>query len=358
MTYGVSERTQVGEPLRVLVTGAAGFAGGYIVRSLLDSGHEVIGFDLAEYRPETRFVIGGDITKVAFEKGSIDDWPRVLEVFMRQRPSAVVHAGGQMDTNFLDEHPMVALQTNVGGTLNMLEASRLVGGVSRFVFLSSIGVIGKRIYEPIDANHPVITATTGPLGAYGAAKVAAESFCLAYQQSFGLDTRIIRPSALYGFGMSWYAPNYMKNIVEPAVLGQPVKLATGGPVPRDYTNVVDLASLVRAVIEGPGNADRVFYAATGLPLRTASDVCSIVRELVPGSQVEIADAWSDVDRAELPIRGQISIDNARTGLGWHPQFSDLRAGIVDYISRVRAYLAAGGSLSAPPTGLVKAPGQA
>jgi len=343
---------------RVLVTGAAGFAGGYILRSLLDAGHQVVAFDLADYRAETRFVIGAGLNAIPFEKGSIDDWPRVLQVFLRHRPTSVVHAGGHMDTAFLDEHPTIALQTNVGGAVNLLEASRLLGGVGRFIFLSSIGVIGKRIYEPIDSNHPIITATTGPLGAYGAAKAAAEAFCFAYQQTFDLDVRIIRPSALYGFGMSWYAPNYMKNIVEPAVMGQPVRLATGGPVPRDYTNAADLASLVNAVLAGPDDADRLFYAATGKPLRTASEVGAIVRELVPGAVVEIADAWSDVDRAELPIRGQISIENAMQGLGWSPQFADLRAGIGDYISRIRAYLATGGVLTPLPAGLVKAPGQA
>lgn len=74
-------------------------------------------------------------------------------------------------------------------------------------------------YEPIDADHPTITARVGPLGAYGAAKVAAEAFAFAYNQSFGLDTRIVRPSALYGFGMSWFAPNYIKQIVEPGGAG-------------------------------------------------------------------------------------------------------------------------------------------
>ena len=122
-------------------------------------------------------------------------------------------------------------------------------------------------------------------------------FCLAYTQSFGLDTRIVRPSALYGFGMSWFAPNYMKNIVEPALQGEPVRLRTGGQVPRDYTHAADLASLVVAILEGQSDADRIFYGATGEPLQTASTVGAIVRDLIPGSVIEIGNEWTDVDLA-------------------------------------------------------------
>jgi nucleoside-diphosphate-sugar epimerase len=343
---------------RVLVTGGAGFAGSYVVAELCSRGYSVVCLDLADFRPESRFVLGEWAGEVVLERGSIDDWPRVMEVVLAFRPHAIVHAGGIMDTGFLDRHPTVAFQTNLGGTLNLLEAARLVGGVERFVFFSTIGVIGRVLYEPVDANHPILSARDGPLGAYSAAKAAGEAFCLTYTQSFDLDTRIVRPSALYGFGMSWFAPNYMKNIVEPAIEGLEVRFPTGGQVPRDYTHAADLATLVAAILEGPETADRIFFGATGMPLRTASDVGEIVRELVPGSVIEIGDAWTDVDRLELPIRGQYSVENARTAYGWEPRFAELREGISDYIDRYRAFVDSGGVPTPVPPGLQGAPGQA
>jgi nucleoside-diphosphate-sugar epimerase len=342
----------------VLVTGGAGFAGSYVLDELLRRGHVPVCFDLTDFRAESRFVLGSGIDRVVLERGSIDDWPRVLEVVLAHRPRAIIHAGGIMDTAFLDRHPTIAARTNLGGTLNLLEAARLVGGVDRFVFFSTIAVVGRVLYEPVDANHPVLTARDGPLGAYSAAKAAGEAFCLTYAQNFQLDTRIVRPSALYGFGMSWFAPNYMKNIVEPALEGEAVRLKTGGQVPRDYTHAADLASLVVAILEGPEDADRIFYAATGRPLRTASEVGAIVRELVPGAVVEIGDEWTEVDRQELPIRGRYSIENARTTLGWEPRFGELRDGIADYIERYRAFVAAGGVPTPLPPDLRGAPGQA
>jgi nucleoside-diphosphate-sugar epimerase len=340
----------------VLVTGGSGFAGSYIIRALLDGGRSVVNYDLGDYRSESRFVIGADIDSVPFERGSIDDWPRVVEVFLRHRPAAVVHAGGIMDAAYLDEHPTIALRINVGGAVNLLEAARLLGGVGRFVFLSTVAVIGRKLYEPIDGNHPTVTANDGPLGAYSAAKAAGEAFCFTYTQTVGLDTRIVRPSALYGFGMSWFAPNYVKNIVEPALLGESVRLATGGLVPRDYTNVVDLASLVVAILDGPDDADRVHFGATGEPLRTASDVVTLVRELIPGADVEIGNEWTEVDRAELPFRGQYSVAAARDQLGWSPRFADLRAGLEDYIARFQAFTDAGMTPTPLPPGLRGAPG--
>jgi nucleoside-diphosphate-sugar epimerase len=343
---------------RVLVTGGAGFAGSYVIAELCSRGHSVVCFDLADFRAESRFVLGRWASEVAFERGSIEDWPRVLEVVLAHQPHAIVHAGGVMDTAFLDRHQTVALRTNVGGTLNLLEAARLVGDVDRFIFFSTIGVIGRVLYEPVDANHPVFTARDGPLGAYSAAKAAGEAFCLTYTQTFGLDTRIVRPSALYGFGMSWFAPNYMKNIVEPALEGREVRFRTGGQVPRDYTHAADLASLVASILEGPDEADRIFYGATGRPLCTASEVAAIVRELVPGSVVEIGDEWTEIDRLELPIRGQYSIENARVAYGWEPRFGELRDGISDYIHRYRAFVDAGGVPTPIPPDLEGAPGQA
>jgi nucleoside-diphosphate-sugar epimerase len=122
--------------------------------------------------------------------------------------------------------------------------------------------------------------------------------------------------------------------------------------------VADLASLVLAILQGPEEAERVYYAATGEALRTASDVCAIVRELVPGAMVEIGDDWTEVDRAELIIRGRYSIENARTGLGWQPRFADLRDGIADYVEKYRAFVAGGGLPTPAPHNLKGAPGMA
>jgi nucleoside-diphosphate-sugar epimerase len=209
------------------------------------------------------------------------------------------------------------------------------------VNFSSIGVLPPIQYEPIDAAHPIILPRQGPgSGAYGAAKAAGELFGFAYQQASGLDVRIIRPSAVYGFGMQWHSANYMKQFVEPAVRGERVSVPSGGRLPRDYTHVLDVATLTARVVDCDEDADRIFYAATGQPLVTAANAARLVAELVPGSSIEIADAMTAEDEVEASFRGVISIENAIKQLGWSPRYASLREGISEYIATYRAYLVA------------------
>ncbi|WP_267128258.1 NAD-dependent epimerase/dehydratase family protein [Baekduia soli] len=158
-------------------------------------------------------------------------------------------------------------------------------------------------------------------------------------QCFGLDVRIVRPSAVYGLGMNF--PIYVRPMVEAAVAGQPVAFASGGPVARDYTHVKDLAGITMALLDGPADADRTFFGATGRDLVSASRVAELVRELVPGADITIADVVGPADRFESGgFRGRLSIDNAREQLGWAPRFGDIRDGLAEYVDSLRAYRAA------------------
>ncbi|HSS61327.1 MAG TPA: NAD(P)-dependent oxidoreductase [Candidatus Limnocylindrales bacterium] len=325
----------------VLVTGGLGFIGGYVARALLEQHRPVAVLTRGKTTsPEMRFVLREHEGRFITEVGSVENLARLGEIFARLKPSTVVHSASNVDVAALYRDPYVAFQTNVTGTLNVYEAARR-SGVRRVVDMSSIGVLPPNRYQPIDAAHPIILARSGPgSGAYGASKVAGEVFGFAYQQAYGLDVRIVRPSAVYGFGMQWHSANYMKQFVEPAVRGEAVRVASGGRLPRDYTHVVDVAELTVRVVDCPDDADRVFYAATGGPLVTASEAARLVAELIPGSRVEVADTMTPDDEVEASFRGVISIENARNQLGWTPRYGSLREGVSEYIASYRAYLAA------------------
>jgi UDP-glucose 4-epimerase len=322
----------------VLVTGGTGFIGGYVVRALLETGRRVVAFDVRGYSGEGRFLLGDLIEQVIVEEGSIDDWARVFHVVNRHRPVDIVHLATITNPVFLFTNPLPGVRVNFEGTVNVLEASRIFD-IRRVVYFSSVGVLPEKQYEPIDAAHPIFLPQRAvPTGVYGASKIASEAFCFAYNQAFGTDFRTIRPSAVYGFGMQW--PIFVKPMVEGAVRGEPVMFESGGPFPRDYTHASDLGSLAVACLDSPDDADRIFYGATGEPLVTAGEVAKIVMELVPGSQIEIADVLTDADQMELPYRGLLSIEPNRTQLGWEPRFKKIRDGLADYIDRYRSFLAA------------------
>jgi UDP-glucose 4-epimerase len=324
---------------RVLVTGGLGFIGGYIVRELAEDGRDVTALTRGKTAsPEMRSVL--QRSRFTTETGSVEDLDELVTLFERIRPEAVVHSASNVEVAALFHDPYEAFRTNVTGMLNVLEAARRTG-VRRVVDISSIGVLPSIQYQPIDANHPVLLAREGPgSGAYGAAKASGELFAFAYQRAYGLDIRIVRPSAVYGFGMQWHSANYMKQFVEPAVRGERVSVPSGGKLPRDYTHVIDVASLTVRVLDCEDAADRIFFAATGGPLITAAEAARLVSELLPGSHIEVAEAMTAEDQMEASFRGVISIENARAQLGWRPRYPVLREGIQQYIDAYREYLAA------------------
>ena len=328
----VAERT-------TLVTGGAGFIGGHLVRALLDTGRNVVVLDVRGFIPEARFVVGDDVESIPLELASIADQARVLDVFRVHRPDEVVHAGMILDPAYLATNRSTAFQVNVGGVINLVEAM-IAFGVPRLVNFSSIGVLPRVMYEPIDGNHPILLSDAGPgTDFYGSTKVAAEAMLFAYKQALGFDFRTIRPSAVYGLGMNQYV-GPIKAMVENAVRGEPAHFEFGGKHPRPYTHVRDIAGLVLAMLDAPDDADRIFYGSTGGPMVTTTEVAEIVRELVPGADIEIGEELSEAEKPVVALRAELSIENAHTQLGWEPRYASIHEGIAQFVEQYRAFLGA------------------
>jgi nucleoside-diphosphate-sugar epimerase len=322
----------------ILVTGGSGFIGGHVARRLAERGDRVILLDQRPPAGVTEWLLAPHADRVRFVRGDISQWPDVLSAVHTYGPEAIVHTAAIGDPAAVQHRAFLALRVNVEGSLHCLEAARLFG-LRRVVLFSSIGVLPGLRGEPVDTSHPVICNDEGPgSGFYGASKVAVEAFAYGYRQAFGVDFAVLRPSAVYGPGMQH--PIFLKPMVEDAVAGRPTRFATGRDFPRDYTHVDDVAQLtLRALDADPGRLrDRIFYAATGQPLRTAGQVAEIIRRLVPTADIEIGPGLSDSDRLEIRYRGVLSIANARDQLGYEPRFARLEDGIADYIATHRDFL--------------------
>jgi nucleoside-diphosphate-sugar epimerase len=296
----------------------------------------VIVLDVRGFAPESRFAVGDGVDDIPLEIASIGDQARVLDVFRVHSPDEVVHAGMILDPAYLATNRSTAFQVNVGGVVNLVEAM-IAFGVPRLVNFSSIGVLPRVTYEPIDANHPILLADAGPgTDFYGSTKAAAEVLLFAYKQALGFDFRTIRPSAVYGLGMNQYV-GPIKAMVENSVRGEPAHFEFGGAHPRAYTHVRDIAGLVIAMLDAPDDADRIFYGSTGGSLVTTTEVARIVRELVPGADVEIQEQLSEAEKPVVALRAELSIENARTQLGWEPDYASIRDGIAQYVEQYRAF---------------------
>lgn len=322
-----------------LVTGGAGFIGSHIARQLAQRGDRVVIFDARPPHAEAEWWLRPVKDHLTFVPGSVDQWPEVLAVVQQHQPDAIIHTAAIGNPAVVQHKAFLALQVNVVGSLNFLEASRLFN-IRRIILFSSIGALPGIRYQPVDSSHPVICADEGPgSGFYGASKVAVEAFAYGYRNAFNTDFVVLRPSAVYGFGQQH--PIFIKPMIEDAVNGRPTRFANGREFPRDYTHVEDVAQLTTLAVDAPAEKikDRLFYAATGQPLRTAGELADIVRRQISTADIDIGPGLSDTDKLEIRYRGLLSIANAQQQLGYQPRFARLEDGVADYIKVYRQYIA-------------------
>lgn len=321
------------ERATVLVTGGAGFIGSYVAAELAGGGHRPVLFDVAPPSWGAAAVLAALPEAPPFVRGDVADLSEVVAALREHRATRIFHAAAVFDPPASMADPAPCYRVNVGGTLNVLEAARLVG-VDRVVMASSIAVYAARQYEPIDEVHPISMPPDGnPLGPYGASKAAAELIGLTYTSTGLVDFIGLRYSGVYGFGMRY--PMYVRPMVEDTVDGRAVEFETGGDMPRDYTYVVDVARATVAALLAPAPNQRVFNVATGR-LTTASALAEVVRGELPGARIRVGPGLSEYERSDARMRGRLSTDAAREQLGWTPDF-DLAAGVRNYAARFRAF---------------------
>lgn len=317
----------------IMVTGGSGFLGTYVIRQLAERGERVISFDAVGPSSELAALTAPYEGQIVRVRGQILDLASLLRAVQQHKVERIFHAAALYDPPYSLDEPAITFQVNVNGTINVLEAARLMG-VRRVVQSSSIAVYMPRQYEPIDEKHPILMPSTGnPLGPYGASKAAAEIVGLTYYSTNGIDFIALRNSAIYGYGMRY--PMYIKPMVENSVRGLPTRFATGGDMRRDYTHVKDIAQAVIRALYVPSESltQRVFNIGSGT-MSSASQVAETVRSILPQADIEIGPGLSDLEQSDMRARGLLDLSAARQQLKYEPRFP-LEAGILDYISMYR-----------------------
>jgi len=317
----------------ILVTGATGFIGGHVIRELLRRGEEVIAVSRYPFRPETSYLLDG-FSPSQFSLMGHDD-TELVRRFAASTIDSVIHLDAQSSPVALEKDPVSAVESNFLATVRLLELTRQYGA-ARFVFASSIAVLPTVLYEPIDASHPLVTGQHGPGGGfYGASKAAAELFTLAYGEAFGFATSVVRPSAVYGFGMQY--PITVRPVIEGLSAGRPVTIPARGPL-RDYTYVEDVAQVFATLATTSAQSSNVHFAATGEPLKSASDIAEAALKVFPNGSVTLADADADPTGIESSYRGRLAVAETFEELGLAP-FADLATGMERYARQLEAFRA-------------------
>src|SRR5574341_1456363 len=227
-----------------LVTGCAGFIGAKVTGRLLAEGHTVVGVDNLNDAYDVRLKHWrlGQIRRhprLTFHALDISARPALADLFRMQAATgapfeAVINLAARAGVRPSVQNPWVYVETNVTGTLNLLELCR-EHRVPKFVLASTSSLYGQNNPVPYQEN----LSTDQPLSPYAASKKAAEALCYTYHYLYGLDVTVLRYFTVYGPAgrpdMSLF--RFVRWISE----GQPVTVYDDGQQSRDFTFVDDIA---------------------------------------------------------------------------------------------------------------------
>jgi UDP-glucuronate 4-epimerase len=253
--------------MRVLVTGAAGFIGSHVSEALLARGDTVIGLDnvnayydpaLKEHRLERLTAKPG----FALVRGDLHDQVAIDDAFGRA-PERVVHLAAQAGVRHSLTHPHDYVDSNVTGSLNILEACRH-RGTEHLVYASSSSVYGANTDMPFSVHDNV----DHPVSMYAATKKATELMAHTYSHLFAIPTTGLRFFTVYG---PRGRPDMALFLFTDAILaGRPIDVFNEGRMQRDFTYIDDIVEGVVRVLDRPAEPDPAWKANAPDPATSAA----------------------------------------------------------------------------------------
>ncbi len=224
--------------MRVLVTGAAGFIGYHTATALLARGDEIVGLDNLNAFYDVNLKLSRlerleSHTGFTFHKLDLADRESIESLFRENEFERVIHLGAQAGVRYSLTNPHAYVDSNITGTLNILEGCRTTG-VKHLVYASSSSVYGANERMPFSEKHGV----DHPLSLYAATKKSNELMAHVYASLYGLPVTGLRFFTVYG---PWGRPDmalfrFTKNILA----GEPIEVYNNGRHSRDFTYIDDI----------------------------------------------------------------------------------------------------------------------
>ncbi|MBX9749202.1 MAG: NAD(P)-dependent oxidoreductase [Roseococcus sp.] len=295
---------------KILLTGSSGFLGAAVAARLVAEGHAVLGLD--PVRPPA-----GIPYRHLHEDLSSE--PRLAATLAEFQPDLVIHAGGVSGPMVLANQPARVMAINLGGSLNLLQAS-LAAGVGRFVFCSSTSAIGEFTHGPIPDDEPMRPNTT-----YGASKAAMDQALAGLHGRCGTTLVSLRFTAVYGPGRKTAMP--IGEIVAAAIAGRSIRVPVQPPWPYVFIDDAVEATLRGSFCDAAG-LRRLFYHIAHPELVSLPDVAAALA--LQGLPVQV------LEDGALPAvaRGPLTVVAAEQELGFRAVI-DHHAGIARMIAAAR-----------------------
>lgn len=337
--------------MKILVTGAAGFIGYYAAKQLLERGDVVVGLDnFNDYYDvrlkEARAAILEPFENFTMKRLDLADRAGMEALFAEERFDKVVHLAAQAGVRYSLENPHSYIDSNITGTMNVLEGCRH-HGVEHLVYASSSSVYGANKAMPFSTHHNV----DHPLALYGATKKANELMAHTYSNLYEVPTTGLRFFTVYGpYGrpdMALFL--FTKNILD----GKPIDVFNYGNHRRDFTFVEDIVEGVIRTMDrtaepnpdwdpmkpDPGTSSapyRIYNIGNQQPVELMRYI-EVIEEclgktaeknLLPMQPGDVPDTYADVEDlvADVDYRPSTPIEvGVRRFVDWYLDFYDLRS---------------------------------
>ncbi|MFL6255720.1 MAG: GDP-mannose 4,6-dehydratase [Pyrinomonadaceae bacterium] len=288
----------------VLITGGAGFIGSHLVARLLDEGAWRVTvlddfndfYDPALKRRNVEPHLGRE--EFTLREADIRDRAALDEIFKETHFDVVVHLAARAGVRPSLAEPVLYTETNIDGTVNLLELSR-AHGVRQFVFGSSSSVYGENEKVPFAEDDPV----NRPISPYAATKAAGELLCYTYSHLFGLRCVCLRFFTVYGARQrpDLAIHKFARLISE----GRPVPVFGDGTTRRDYTYVEDIVAGVRAAMDYEASDYEIINLGGSRTVSLSELISLLERELgrkarldrQPPQPGDVPQTFADVSKA-------------------------------------------------------------
>jgi UDP-glucose 4-epimerase len=287
--------------MKIIVTGGAGFIGSHLVKALQSEDHEVVILDdLSAGNTD----IPQNVKLYQFDVKSADAYRAVIE----EQPDILFHLAAQADVTKSILNPVQDADVNIGGTINMLEASR-TAGVKKFIFASTSAVYGDIQKILIQEEDPA-----NPISYYGLSKLSAEKYIQLFHQFYQLPYTILRYGNVYGPGQKPKGEGGVVAVfLEKLKRKEPIMIHGDGTQSRDFIFVNDIVTANIAAMQKQESG--IYHASTGTST-SILDLVECFKQIHPSLDIQFTSSRSgDISHSCL------SNDKAVAELKWLPSVS-------------------------------------
>src|SRR5436305_5472374 len=314
--------------MRILVTGGAGFIGSHLAEKLLAAGHKVVILDdfNDSYDPQIKHAnIAGLAKDVAICHVDLRDNDSVRTVFRREKVDTIVHLAARAGVRPSIQSPRLYYDTNVIGTLHLLDAAR-VAEVPRFIFASSSSVYGASKTVPFSEEEHLIQT----LSPYGATKIAGEFLCSTYSHLYQMRVVALRYFTVYG---PRQRPDLaIHQFTRRIYAGQPIDQFGDGSTRRDYTYIDDIIQGTMAALDYSGPLYDVFNLGESHTIKLKDLISAIEHAVKKKAKINrLPEQSGDMSLTCADI------SKARGFIGYNPttRFSDGLPRFIDWFLRMK-----------------------